>query len=441
MEAIAYDHPIVGLARTLGTNSACTRVRLGSLGRDEVQAYLSRRFGAPGVAASLAGRVHSRSEGNPLFLVTMADHPVERGFVRKTSAGWRTTRSIDEDDLRDSPNSLREMIELQLASLDRGERELLQAASVAAPEFRSASVAAALEQDGDEGLEAVERACDRLIERRRLRQHAGAQTWPDGTRTTTYRFRHELYRQVLYEGMPQGLRRRCHQRIGERLERAFGPDRMRVAAELVSHFGRSGDDDRTVTYSLLAAEQAWQRYAVPEAAVFLRDALRRLDNLPASPERDLKELQVRMHLQLAPTYRYLEDSEGDDHNFARIRALAALPSAGRDLFQVQSSLGQIYYFRSLPDLAEPVARRLVSLAHPDLPGERMESFLVMGLINMMQGRFVRAAADFASALELYGERSVAAHSSFSAQRLQIRPGSFGGKPAISVSSWPYSPAT
>ena len=295
------------------------------------------------------------------------------------------------------------MIELQLAALDASELELLQAASVAAVEFRSASVAAALEQPGPKGVEAVENACEHLIARRHLLSSAGEQTWPDGTRTGSYRFRHELYRQVLYEKIPRGRGRRFHQRIGERLERAFSGDLMRVAAELVSHFGRSGDAERTVTYSLLAAEQARRRYAVPEAAIYLRDALRHLGHLPASPDRDLKELQLRMQLLLARTFTRFADTAEEDRNFSRIEALAALPSAGRDLFHVQQSLVQIYCLRSLPDLAEPIARRLASLASPGLPGERMEASTAMGFVGMMQGRFVQAAEDFGRARDLYGE--------------------------------------
>ena len=71
-------------------------------------------------------------------------------------------------------------------------------------------------------VEAVEAICDELT-----RQGAGIaaqefRTWPDGTATVRYAFRHALYRSVLYERLGIAQRARWHRRVAERVEAGYG---------------------------------------------------------------------------------------------------------------------------------------------------------------------------------------------------------------------------
>jgi DNA-binding winged helix-turn-helix (wHTH) protein/tetratricopeptide (TPR) repeat protein len=402
-EAIAYHHPIVPLVRALAVSGACTRLSLDSLDRAEVDEYLARRFGATELTARLAEPIYRRSEGNPLFLVTIVDHLVERGLVVEGRSGWQLPHAIDEHDLRDIPCSLREMIQLQLDSLDASELELLQAASAAAVEFRAASVAAALEQPGPDGVDATNEACELLIRRRQLLRPAGDETWPDGTRTPLYAFRHELYRQVLYESLPASRRRRLHRRIGERMERAFAGELPRVAAELARHFDHSGDDAKAVAYFVLAARQAHRRYADREAADFLRGALRHLGDGSTGPARDLQELQIRMGVVLAHWLAELERPEEDEEHLGRIRMLTADLAEALDSFHVSSRLWSIFALRSLPDVAGPLADRMGAIAEAGDPAQQMEAHIARGMTASMRGRFPEAVEHYARALDLYGE--------------------------------------
>jgi DNA-binding winged helix-turn-helix (wHTH) protein len=403
VEAIAYDHPIVPLVRALAVDGVCTRLGLESLGRADVHEYLLRRFSAQALAASLHEPLHRRSEGNPMFLVAIVDWLVERGLVGEGSAGWQLTQAIDENDLRDIPQNLREMVELQLKLLDTSELELLQAASAAAVEFRAASVAAAFERPGQAGVDAVGETCQLLLARRQLLRAAGEETWPDGTRTARYAFRHELYRQVLYESLPASRRRRLHRRIGERMEQAFAGDLRRVATDLARHFDSSGDDAKAVAYFVLAARQAHRRHADREAADFLRSALRHLDSVPAGPARDLQELQMRIGVVLAHWLAELDRPDEDETHLARIQALLSGFTEDPVTFQLSSRLWSVYTQRSLPDLAEPLADRMVAIAARGDKGQQMEAYIAKGMTASMHGRFAQAVAHYASALDLFGE--------------------------------------
>ena len=277
---------------------------------------------------------------------------------------------------------------------------------------RTASVAAALGMPSSEGVEAVERGCERLLTRWHLLHEVGMEAWPDGTRTSRYAFRHELYRQVLYERLSANRRRRFHQRIGERMEKAFAVDPCRIAAEMASHFDRSGDDARAASCLLLAARQARRRFAEREATAHLRAALRHLDELPPSADRDLHQLQTRLGLVLTSLLTERQKPEGEDRHLTRIRTLAAEIAEGPDLFRLQLTLAQIHFLRSLPDLAQPIVDRLVALAERGRPCQQMEAYVARGAMAMLHGRFVAAREDLQQALAIFGDGDPPAAASF-----------------------------
>ncbi len=410
--AIACGHPIVDVARRLWARDACTRLSLEMFTPADVKAFLAQRLSSPDLAKSLAGRFHARSEGNPLFLASIVDHLLERGIVVAGASGTDLIDKVRDQDLCDIPPNLRGMIELQLDSVGMAELEVLEAASAAALEFRTASVATALGDSGPEGVEAVEYRCERLVERWHLLREAGAETWPDGSRTSRYAFRHELYRQVLYERLPEARRRRFHQRIGERLEQVYAGNSSRMAAELAAHFDRSGDSARAAAHFIQAARQARRRFAEHEAASHFGAALRHLEDLPPDAGRDLQELQARLGLVRARLMTEPQRPEEEQGNLSRIESLAACITQGPDFFRLQLTLAQIHVLRSLPALAEPITDRLVELAEHGDPAQQMEAYLARGSVAIMQGRFAAGAEDTTRAHQLYGDGDPPAAASF-----------------------------
>ncbi len=73
-------------------------------------------------------------------------------------------------------------------------------------------------------------------------------TWPDGTSTGSYRFRHALYQQVLYAQLGAARRRQSHRHIGLRLEAGHGARAGEIAAQLAANFERGGEVERAVRY-------------------------------------------------------------------------------------------------------------------------------------------------------------------------------------------------
>ena len=121
------------------------------------------------------------------------------------------------------PHDVRRFIDRQIDELDEADRDLLTAASVIRREFATAAVAAALEANAEQ----VEAACARLARQGVFIVKSGSTIWPDGTPAELYAFRHDLYRELLYDRLPPTRRALMHARVGHRLEAAWAAGWMR----------------------------------------------------------------------------------------------------------------------------------------------------------------------------------------------------------------------
>src|SRR5262249_50908717 len=134
-------------------------------------------------------------------------------------------------------------------------------------------------------LVSVERRCSALARDGQFLRTAAPCQWPDGTVAGGYQFIHELYRNVLYDGLSPALRRMLHQRLGQRLAQAYGQRSDELASELSLHFERGRDPVRAIHYLEKVATHCTRRGAHREAIATLRRALEMVALLPDKPER------------------------------------------------------------------------------------------------------------------------------------------------------------
>src|SRR5262249_50273057 len=154
---------------------------------------LRRRLDGGEVDDALARSIHRRTDGNPLFVVSMVDFALQRGLIGAKAGRWGLSgqEGALESDL---PDNLRRMLERQVEVLAPAAEEVLEAASVAGAEFSIAAVAAAVERAPDR----IDDQCEGLAWRGQLLRAAGIEEWPDGTVSGRYRFVHALYQDLLY---------------------------------------------------------------------------------------------------------------------------------------------------------------------------------------------------------------------------------------------------
>lgn len=264
VDAILAAHPVRALKQRLAVQRQGDEMALDPLTAADVAAYLAARLGGE-PPAGLAEVLHRRTDGNPLFMVTVLDELITGGQLIQVADAWQLTEDIDAVAAR-VPESVRLMVEQQAERLATDDVALLETAALGRIEFPAAMVAAALEIDPL----TVERRCAALAHGTQLVRPIGTAELPDGTVSACYRFTHGLYRSVLAQRVTGSRRVQLHQRLGRWLERAVGD---RAAVELALHFEEGRDATRAVHYLRAAARTAAARCAHREALGELARAL------------------------------------------------------------------------------------------------------------------------------------------------------------------------
>jgi predicted ATPase len=385
---MARAHPVRTLTQELQRHGQCTELLLPYLPVAGVASYLAQRFGAAQIPQGLVQILHQRTNGNPFFLVTVVEELVRQGRLGSPAPGG-TQREDLAFVVGGVPESVRQLIDAQLAYVSPQEQEILAAASVAGAEFSAAAVAAAVAQAPEE----VEAGCDALARRGQFVHPQGSAEWPDGTVASRYHFIHDLYHEVLYERVPVNRRMRWHRQIGARLEAGYGPRAREIAAELAMHFVQGRDAPRAVVYLQHAAEKALRRYANREAIDHLTQALTWLKTLPHPPEYLQQELDLLTALGPALVAIQGYGALDVEHTYTRARALCQQLGDALQLSRVLWGLLTCYLVRAEHQTARELGEELLALAR------RQQDTELLCLGHFALGAALYCLGAFASAHE------------------------------------------
>jgi DNA-binding winged helix-turn-helix (wHTH) protein/predicted ATPase len=385
-DALQRGHPLVTVHHELQRHGHCAELPLPLLSEAAVAAYLAQRFPDAPLPAGLARLVQQRTEGQPLFMVTVVEEWVRRGWLVQVDGSW--TLQVEPAACASTvPESVRQMLEQQLERLSPMEQRVLEVGSVAGATFSAAAVAAGLTQE----VVAVEDWCAGLARRQQWLEACGEEVWPDGTVAERYRFGHALYQGVTYQRLPAARRVQLHRRIGEREEAGYGPQGQERAAELAMHFARGRDYQRAVRYLWYAGGKARQRLAFVEAIAYLTQGLELLETLPDTPERTRQELDF-----LAALARALQVTKGGgtpelEPVLTRAAALSQQVGEPRQRVAVLNGLYTFHFIRAESQAARVVAEQLLDVAQCTLdPALLPRARWALGQILWYVGAFAPA---------------------------------------------------
>ncbi len=230
-----------GLARYTG-------VHLEPLSDDDAYELAAALLVGAEEASGYTDRLVHASGGNPLFLEELAASVAER----------------TADLVAGLPTTVQAIISGRLDALPRRHRQLLQDAAVIGRVFWRGPLAAL--QGDDSELDVV---LDDLERRDFVRRQATSSVPAD----REYIFKHVLTREVAYGTLPRGPRRDRHRTVAAFIERASG-DRVRESASILAHHYReAGDDAKTATYLMMAADVASRAWAKQQAIALLGEAI------------------------------------------------------------------------------------------------------------------------------------------------------------------------
>jgi DNA-binding winged helix-turn-helix (wHTH) protein/predicted ATPase len=343
----------VGLARVvseLELHERCRQIALNPLELQAIESYLKARLGGDDAVAQSPGMAPlllERTGGNPLFMTSIVNQLVQREV-----AG----RSLNVIQL--IPHDVRRFIDQQIDELPESDRKLLTAASVVRREFATAAVAATLEMS----IEQVETDCSRLSRQGVFIIKSGSTTWPDGTLTELYSFRHDLYRELLYDHLPATRRAFSHARVGGRLEQAWTGQLDAIAAELAEHFERAGEHARAIPHHQRAAVKALRRSANEEAIRHLRRALHAI--LYITDESERARIEIELHVGIGAAFMASKGFAAPEvlEAYARAEVLCDRLGERADIFPAIWGQWLFRYGRGEFNHARRLCERLLSLA-------------------------------------------------------------------------------
>jgi DNA-binding CsgD family transcriptional regulator/tetratricopeptide (TPR) repeat protein len=242
-EELDAEHPLTPRVAELLRHPRVRQLAVKPLERRELEALVANALGkAP--SPTLLDSVWGRSRGNPLFAEQL----------------------VAEGDPTMLPSALKAVIDHRVRQLPEPAQRLLELMATAGLVVRHDLVASASRLSDD----ALESALLAAIDKKLL--------VVDGSQES-YRFRHALLREAVYERLLPTRKRRLHQSIAVALEQepalaAGETDGLgQETAQLASHWWAAQDWAKALPVSLQAADVAIAALAFPEALTLLERAL------------------------------------------------------------------------------------------------------------------------------------------------------------------------
>src|SRR5262245_44117890 len=126
--------------RSLVARGNATAVPVDRIAVDDIRRLVEVKFPGHGLPSALVDVVDRVTAGTPLFVAAFLDDLVDRRMVAQADDEWRLVVGLDEVAAH-RPDTLRQLIDIQLDRLSLDEQRLLEAASVIGASFPISLVA------------------------------------------------------------------------------------------------------------------------------------------------------------------------------------------------------------------------------------------------------------------------------------------------------------
>jgi len=279
---------------------------LGGLSRRQVGSLAKLAAGAAMLPQEVLDRIASRADGLPLFAEELTHAVVEAG---------ESNESVDLTD-EAVPFTLKDSLTARLDRLGDAKR-VAQDASILGRGFTSSVLRAIGERDPNE----TETHLATLV-------RSGLVLRDRSRGEDAYLFKHALVRDTAYESMLRSRRREVHACVVSVLESVDAERARRHPDVLAHHVEQAGDTARALDLWCAAGQRSLEGSHYVETIGSYRRALVTLQSWIPSPERDARELEVRVALiaPLVAAYGYGASAVAENAT----RALALCDSLGDD---------------------------------------------------------------------------------------------------------------
>ncbi len=363
-----------------------TRMELGGLDRAGAESLVAQSIGGKSLPPEVVDQILRRADGVPLFIEETTRAIVDSHVFHDAGSRYELKEPLPATLV---PVTLQDAL---MARLDRLEtaKPIVQLGAVIGREFAYELLRAASEEDESTLQKQLDRAVSSgLLQRRGVSSDA------------TFVFKHALIQDTAYQSLLRKTRQQHHQRIAGALEARF-PEVSDLRPELLAHhYTEAGSITRAIPYWQKAGNQAIARAAFAEAASHLSRGLQLLDALPAGLDRDRDALALWSTLGMALQAHRGYAAPEVEHAYRMAREVCQRAGTAEDLLSVCRGQNLYHIARADYRTAAEMATELVHVGTETQSIEhQIEGFLMLGVDEIYQARFVESRAHFERGLAL-----------------------------------------
>lgn len=363
-----------------------TTFSLGRLGRQQTEAMIEQVAGGRTVPAAVREQILARTDGVPLFVEELTRMLLESGALQGKGDRYELQGPLPELAI---PETLQDSL---TARLDRlaPVKVVAQVAAVIGREFGYDLLAAAADLHDDDLRDALNQLIDAGLIFHRA-EAPGA----------SYSFKHALVRDAAYTGLVRARRHQLHARIAALLEEHFAQLAASQPEMLAHHWSEAANPEKATTYRLRAGVRALRRSATAEAVAQLAMGIEMLCQLPPTPERQRRELDLQIAFGAALVAARGPAASEPAAAYTRARELCGLLGEKQYLTRVLFGLWASHNVRDELDAAQAVATELLGLAKQGRQDPaRILGYRTLGTTLLLQGDFTASRAAFERLLAL-----------------------------------------
>ncbi len=333
-----------GYAVRWGDKTYYTQIALDVLTEGETEALVAALLGSGHLPSDLVRLVREKAEGNPLFVEEITTSLLERGMLVRRNGDilWTGEAPVE------IPATIQDIIRARIDRLEDPVKRTVQAAAVIGREF---------------GLRLLTRVSEVAVEVQHYLDTLKHLEFIHETRffpELGYIFKHAVTQDVAYQSLLAQRRKELHGAIGRAIEDLYADRLEEQAPILAHHYARSADQDKAVTYALLAGDQAVRLHARPEATTHYTQALSLARERPESPEAQRRQIDAMLKLAAVGASR--EDMERDQAHLAQAHDLAKALGDEPRLAHILYWQSRLAYVRGDLQTAIPFAEQSLELA-------------------------------------------------------------------------------
>lgn len=258
-------------AREGGWPVATTAVLdIAPLERGSAVELLDGMLDVDGMPQATRALILDKAEGNPFYLEEVVRSLIDSGHIVTSAQGWRLAVPIGEVDV---PDTLSGVLSARIDRLPEHTRRVALTASVIGRAFDSGLLSAVMREAPSDLAPDLEPDLATLTDEDLLNRLQLVDF--------DYRFKHELTKDAAYQRLLLRRRRELHGRVASEMERRH-PDRLAELARTLAHHYLAGELWHDgARHALVAARQAVNLNALPDALESFEAALDALARLEA----------------------------------------------------------------------------------------------------------------------------------------------------------------